>query len=221
MAEPTTSHPGLPLHRLAAAVGLIAGIVLGATPAAASLTIRVDKSAQRLTVLRDGDFLYDWPISTGREGLETPNGRYTPERLARKWRSREYDDAPMPYSIFFHGGYAIHGSYETSAIGEPVSHGCVRLSPRHAAVLFALVRHEGAGGTHILITGQTPQIYEVEAAPPDAGVPPESGVPFGPPVGETVGETVPLSPFQGLPAVPLRQRGPNFDYGRWYWQNLS
>ena len=73
-------------------------------------------------------------------GYRTPNGTYRPQRLARKWFSRKYDWSPMPYSIFFDGGYAIHGSYEISHLGRPASHGCIRLHPENAAVLFALVK---------------------------------------------------------------------------------
>ena len=73
-------------------------------------------------------------------GYRTPNGTYKPQRLARKWFSRKYDWSPMPYSIFFDGGYAIHGSYEISHLGRPASHGCVRLHPDNAALLFALVK---------------------------------------------------------------------------------
>ena len=76
-----------------------------------------------------------------------------PERLERKWYSRKYDMSPMPYSIFFDGGYAIHGSYEVSRIGRPASHGCIRLNPRNAAVLFRLVE-ANAGNTRIVVTGE-------------------------------------------------------------------
>ena len=76
----------------------------------------------------------------GALGYSTPNGSYRPERLARKWFSRKYDWSPMPYSIFFDGGYAIHGSYEIARLGRPASHGCIRLHPQNAAILFALIK---------------------------------------------------------------------------------
>jgi lipoprotein-anchoring transpeptidase ErfK/SrfK len=69
------------------------------------------------------------------------------------WRSRRYHMSPMPYSIFFRGGYAIHGTYETRHLGARASHGCIRLSPGHAAALFSLVRGAGLGRTRISITG--------------------------------------------------------------------
>jgi len=124
--------------------------------AQASVVITVDKSAQRLSVSVDGFPRYEWPVSTARMGYETPNGTYRPEWLARKWFSSKYDWSPMPYSIFFHGGYAIHGSYEISRLGRPASHGCIRLHPENAAVLFRLVQ-ENMKDTRIVITGERPE----------------------------------------------------------------
>ncbi|MEI9805703.1 MAG: L,D-transpeptidase [Pseudolabrys sp.] len=111
---------------------LIAIIVLlvGLSAAQAGIVITVDKTAQRLSVSVDGFNRYDWPVSTARMGYRTPNGTYRPERLALKWFSRKYDWSPMPHSIFFHGGYAIHGSYEISRLGRPASHGCIRTMRR-------------------------------------------------------------------------------------------
>jgi lipoprotein-anchoring transpeptidase ErfK/SrfK len=95
-------------------------------------------------------------VSTGRAGYGTPNGTYHPQRLERTWFSKEYYNSPMPYSIFFHGGYAIHGSYEIHRLGGPASHGCIRLHPRNAAALFALVKQQGIDATTIVVSGQTP-----------------------------------------------------------------
>jgi hypothetical protein len=68
--------------------------------------------------------------------------------------SKEWDDAPMPHSIFFtQRGHAIHGSYHTGRLGRAVSHGCVRLSPANAAKLYALVSREGMSNTRIAISG--------------------------------------------------------------------
>ena len=123
--------------------------------AQAEVSIHVDKTAQRLSVSIDGKPLYDWPVSTARWGYNTPNGTYHPERLEKSWYSRKYDMSPMPHSIFFDGGYAIHGSYEVSRLGRPASHGCIRLSPSHAATLFALVK-EHRSDTNIVVTGSRP-----------------------------------------------------------------
>jgi len=62
----------------------------------------------------------------------------------------------MPHSIFFHGGFAIHGSYEINQLGGPASHGCIRLHPDNAATLYALVQQQGMGATTIVVSGQNP-----------------------------------------------------------------
>ncbi len=126
-------------------------------PADAGIVVTVDKAKQRLTVAVDGISRYEWPVSTARAGYRTPNGTYRPEWFARKWFSRQYDWAPMPYSIFFNAGYAIHGSYETSHIGRPASHGCIRLYPKNAAILFALVQ-KNSDDTQIVVTGSRPKV---------------------------------------------------------------
>ena len=94
---------------------------------------------------------HQWPVSTGRGRFGTPNGVFRPQRLARTWFSSRYYNSPMPYSVFFHKGYAIHGTREISRLGGPASHGCVRLHPQNAAVLFALVQRSGPGQTRISI----------------------------------------------------------------------
>lgn len=130
-------------------------ILTSSAVCAEEIVATVDKTAQRLTVQVEGVNKYVWPISTARRGYRTPNGSYRPEWLARKWFSREYDWSPMPYSIFFSGGYAIHGSYEISYLGSPASHGCVRLHPENAAILFALVK-ANMDSTRIVVTGESP-----------------------------------------------------------------
>jgi len=139
------------MRPLAMIVILLAALAAGR--AEAGLMIRVDKTDQQMSVVVDGVPRYVWPVSTGRAGYGTPSGVYRPQRLARTWFSRKYYDSPMPYSIFFHGGFAIHGSYEIARLGGPASHGCVRLHPSHAARLFALVSEEGTSDTRIVVTG--------------------------------------------------------------------
>jgi lipoprotein-anchoring transpeptidase ErfK/SrfK len=127
-----------------------------ASGARAHVLIHIDKNTQQMTVSVDGAPRYQFAVSTGRAGYGTPNGTYSPQRLERTWFSKEYYNSPMPYSIFFHGGYAIHGSYEISRLGGPASHGCIRLHPQNAAALFALVRQQGVGATTIMVSGQNP-----------------------------------------------------------------
>jgi hypothetical protein len=133
-------------------LALIAAFV--APPALADIQITVDKTAQTLTVARDGEVLHKWPVSTGRVGRFTPSGSYQAFRMEKDHYSREFDDAPMPHSIFFtKNGHAIHGSFETKKLGRPASGGCVRLAPENARVLFDLVKAEGVLKTKVTIAG--------------------------------------------------------------------
>ena len=122
--------------------------------AQAEILITIDKSSQRMVVSRDGEALYTWAVSTGRIGHATPSGSYTAFRMEADHYSKEWDDAPMPHSIFFTKiGHAIHGTYETKKLGMPASHGCVRLSPAHASTLFAMVKKDGVTNTKVVLTG--------------------------------------------------------------------
>ncbi|TMJ44081.1 MAG: L,D-transpeptidase [Alphaproteobacteria bacterium] len=133
---------------------LAAGVLsLSAGAARASVLVSIDKSTQRMSVSVDGVPRYHWAVSTGRAGYGTPSGTYRPQRMERTWFSKEYYNSPMPHSIFFHGGYAIHGSYEIHRLGGPASHGCIRLHPANAATLFAVVKQRGMSDTTIVVSG--------------------------------------------------------------------
>ena len=135
----------------AAALGIALGaLAAGSVPAAADVLIMVDKRSQQLTVTVDGSARYAWPVSTGLHG-GPPTGTFRPQRLERSWFSRTFGMAPMPYSIFFRGPFAIHGTTFVSRLGHPASHGCVRLDPENAATLFELVSQEGPANTRIVI----------------------------------------------------------------------
>jgi lipoprotein-anchoring transpeptidase ErfK/SrfK len=112
-----------------------------ATPAA--VQVYIDISSQNMSVRVNGSHYASWRVSTGRSGYGTPTGSYSVKRMSKVYYSRKYDNAPMPNSIFFHGGFAIHGTYHTRALGRPASHGCVRLAPGNAAALYALVQRHG------------------------------------------------------------------------------
>jgi L,D-transpeptidase catalytic domain len=143
------------MRRLAVLIAAALALVPAAR-ARAGILIAIDKSAQQMTVSVDGEQLYVWPVSTGIARYDTPNGAYTPFRMERDHYSREWDDAPMPYSIFFtKQGHAIHGSYHRG-IGQPASHGCVRLSVANAATLYGLVREQGKANTMVVLTGEIP-----------------------------------------------------------------
>lgn len=94
---------------------------------------------------------YSWAVSTARSGYRTPVGTYKAVRMEKMWYSRKYDMSPMPNSIFFKGGYAIHGTNYLKRLGTPASHGCVRLHPDNAAQLYSLVRANGMVNTQILV----------------------------------------------------------------------
>jgi lipoprotein-anchoring transpeptidase ErfK/SrfK len=141
------------MRRLAVALSLAVAVLFSSPSAHAGVLVHIDKSHQRMTVVVDGAPRYSWPVSTGRRGYGTPSGTFRPQFLARRWYSRKYYNSPMPHSIFFHRGFAIHGSYEIRRLGGPASHGCVRLHPVHAAILFALVRKHGTGKTRIVVGG--------------------------------------------------------------------
>jgi lipoprotein-anchoring transpeptidase ErfK/SrfK len=137
----------------ATSVAAAAALLVVAAPALASTIVaRIDLSEQRMYVSIAGKAAYSWPVSTARRGYVTPTGSYRPTRMHRRWYSRKYDNAPMPHSIFFRGGYAIHGTTAVKSLGRPASHGCVRLAPGNAATLFQLVTSYGPNNTRIVIT---------------------------------------------------------------------
>jgi hypothetical protein len=130
------------------------GISAVAASADAKILVTIDKSAQRMSVSVDDERRHHWPISTGRAGHDTPGGSYRAFRMEKDHYSREWDNAPMPHSIFFtKTGHAIHGSYETKKLGSPASAGCVRLAPENAEKLFALVKEHGVLNTTVEVTG--------------------------------------------------------------------
>lgn len=132
---------------------LVLLVLLVAPPATAGTVVaKISLSQQKMYVSVGGAREYAWKVSTGRRGYRTPTGTFRPQRLEKDWYSRKYDNAPMPNSIFFLGGYAIHGTNAVSRLGCPASHGCVRLAPSNAAKLFRLVRQHGMGSTRIVVT---------------------------------------------------------------------
>lgn len=136
---------------LAAFVGLAAA---AESSCAAKIEIIINKVSQKMTVKVDGDTEYVWPVSTGAAGYETPGGTYKPFRMEAEHFSKEWDDAPMPHSIFFTSrGHAIHGSFYVKSLGRRASHGCVRLSPDNAKILFGLVRENGMSNTTVTLRG--------------------------------------------------------------------
>jgi hypothetical protein len=128
----------------------------GGQIADAKIAITVDKDAQQMTVAVDGVERYRWPVSTGIPSYETPNGSFRTFRMEEDHFSKEFDDAPMPHSIFFtKAGHAIHGTDSVNRLGSPASHGCVRLSRANASTLYALVQSDGVLNTTVTLTGSS------------------------------------------------------------------
>ena len=146
---PVTAHAGSGFRR-----AIDAGVA-GAKKV--SVLVNIDKTKQQMTVSLDGVETYEWPVSTGRAGYSTPSGTYTATSMNKIWYSKQWDNAPMPHSIFFmKDGHAIHGSFDVKNLGKPVSHGCVRISPKNAATLYALVKENGLENTQVAVTGVSP-----------------------------------------------------------------
>ena len=142
----------LPASLLAAALALPC-----ASAAFANIDIAIDKGTQQMSVAVDGAQRYTWPVSTGRPGYDTPNGTFKVNRMDADHFSQEWDNAPMPHTMFFDlHGHAIHGFFDVKHLGLAVSHGCVRLAPANATVLFNLVKAEGMANTSVTISGRTP-----------------------------------------------------------------
>jgi lipoprotein-anchoring transpeptidase ErfK/SrfK len=148
-----TSISNLIVHITAAA--LMAALFFftsGHADAANRLVAHVDISSQTMEVLVDGRPTFEWKVSTARNGYVTPTGAFKPTRLEQMWYSRKYDMSPMPHSVFFSGGYAVHATNYIKRLGTPASHGCVRLHPDAAADFYSLVQMFGPSNTSIIIT---------------------------------------------------------------------
>lgn len=149
-----------------AEIALATFMAASVAPAAASVVVTIDKSTQRMTVEVDNHLRWIWPVSTGQLGHDTPNGRYTAFRMEADHFSKEWDDAPMPHSIFFSPtGHAIHGYLNTRRIGSPASHGCVRLEPANAAKLYELVEQQGLPNTKVIVMGDVRLALERRGMP--------------------------------------------------------
>jgi len=118
----------------------------------AAVQVYIDIGSQSMSVKVNGFPYAHWRVSTARPGYHTPRGSFGVTRTAKVYYSRKYDNSPMPNSVFFHGGYAIHGTGYIRNLGRPASHGCVRLHPANAAKLYALVHKYGPGRTRITLT---------------------------------------------------------------------
>lgn len=130
---------------------LLALILLPGAALAERVVARVSISTQTMKVYHEGRHIFTWPVSTARAGKITPTGIYQPEFLSRNHRSSRYNNAPMPFAIFYDGHYAIHGTDQIKRLGRPASAGCVRLHPDNARILFNMVRWEGMENMKVVI----------------------------------------------------------------------
>jgi len=134
---------------------ILSALLLFITPAYADVLINIDKTTQQMSVFVDGVQTYDWPVSTGKGQYDTPSGTFTASSMNELWISKQWDNAPMPHSIFFtKEGHAIHATLETSKLGTPASHGCVRLAPENATTLYNLVEANGLETTQVVLSGE-------------------------------------------------------------------
>lgn len=140
------------MRSLASLAFLVFAIVTLPADAAAGVVAKISLSKQTMQVSVNGAPKYNWAVSTARKGYRTPTGSFRPQRMHKTYFSKKYHGSPMPHSIFFHGGYAIHGTNYIKSLGSPASHGCIRLHPSNAAALFSLVQQHGPRSTQIIIT---------------------------------------------------------------------
>ncbi len=184
--------------------------------AEARILITIDKSTQQMTVAVDGVQRWVWPVSTGVPGYATPSGTFTAFRMEKEHYSKEFDDAPMPHSIFFtRRGHAIHGYLDTRRIGTAASHGCVRLHPDNAAKLYALVEREGVTSATVVITGSEPAAVARPRRAPEAEQEARQPVYQRPPSGYYGNPNAPAYP--GYPGYDNRWRGYYEPYSRGYY----
>jgi len=120
-------------------------------PYGSNIKVVVDISSQRLTLYANDKKVYRWKVSTGRYKYPTPRGRYKPYSLQRMHYSKKYDNAPMPYSVFFRKGFAIHGTTSIHRLGRKASHGCIRLHPRNAKIFYDIIQKHGKNRVSIVV----------------------------------------------------------------------
>lgn len=129
---------------------LVSGFFLSSAMAA-SVEARIDVSQQKMYVYQNGRLKHKWKVSTGKRGFSTPRGSWRPTRMYKEYYSKKYYNSPMPYSIFFRGGYAIHGTGSIKRLGSRASHGCVRLHPSNARTLYSMVKRVGARNAKVRV----------------------------------------------------------------------
>jgi lipoprotein-anchoring transpeptidase ErfK/SrfK len=147
----TTIERGNSMKLRAMILAALVTVLFVPSTQAETVVAMVDKSSQTMTVYYHGEVIDQWPVSTARAGKVTPSGTWTAQSMKRHHRSSRYNNAPMPYSIFYNGHFAIHGTNQVKKLGQPASAGCIRLHPDNAAKLFSLVQSEGLGNMQVVV----------------------------------------------------------------------
>lgn len=147
MDGPSAAHMRSIMRRLLLAVTALLSL---SAPASADVLARVSNARQTMQVYVDQRLAFTWRVSTARPGYRTPPGSYSVQRMHAMWYSRKYHMSPMPYAMFFYGGYAIHGTGAVGMLGRPASHGCVRLATSNARTLYGLSQRYGGAGVEIV-----------------------------------------------------------------------
>ncbi len=190
-----------------------------ANPSGSQILVNIDKSTQEMTVFVDGIEQYTWKVSTGRPEYATPSGTYTPTSMNEMWYSKQWDNSPMPHAIFFmKDGHAIHGTHEVKNLGKAASHGCVRLSPENAAILYDLVEKNGMQNTQVVLSGETPGGEDDRVASTPR---PQYQYPY-PSYGRGQGVAPPwFNPGQEAQIQPDQQPRRRGLFKRWFQQNYG
>ena len=118
---------------------------------AGDIHIKVNRLTQTMRVYKGKILIYSWRCSTGKRGYTTPAGHYKPYHAVKMHYSKKWNNSPMPYSVFYYKGFAIHGTNYISRLGSRASHGCIRLSSKNAKKIYNLARKYGYKRVHIRV----------------------------------------------------------------------
>jgi lipoprotein-anchoring transpeptidase ErfK/SrfK len=119
----------------------------GSIPAQGDTRIVLDMVTQMGYVYRGDRLVGATTISTAKRGMITPLGFWSILEKRKFYRSRKYDNAPMPWmQRIDEYGIALHGGANP---GYPASHGCVRLPMKFAERLYGLTKV----GSKVVIEG--------------------------------------------------------------------
>ncbi|MFN8466099.1 MAG: L,D-transpeptidase [Caldilineaceae bacterium] len=107
-------------------------------PADGKKWIEIDISDQHLTAWQGDVPVFETTVSTGKPGYRTLPGVFHVYRKYEQTRMRgvDYDTPDVPWTMYYSGGFAIHGAYWHNNFGTPVSHGCVNLRVPESKALY-------------------------------------------------------------------------------------